>query len=65
MSQKAQEAGLPRVWHLPAPEGRLRSACGWREKVMRGDLPELHDHKLTRNAELCSCIKCVAVLELL
>lgn len=62
MSQRAQDLGLPRVWHLPAAEGPLRSACGQRERVMRGEEPERHDHKLTHNVDLCSCLACAVAL---
>lgn len=62
MSQRAQELGLPKVWHLPPEEGPLRSACGWREKVMRGEMQEEHDHRLTRNVGLCNCIACANAL---
>lgn len=62
MSQKARDAGLPKVWHLPAVDLPLRSACGWREQVMRGEEPEEHDHILTRSADLCNCVACASAL---
>lgn len=62
MSQRAQDLGLPRIWHLPAEEGQLRSACGIRERVMRGEVTDEHDHKLTRNDALCNCLDCLLVL---
>lgn len=62
MSQRAQELGLPRVWHIPPLTGPLRSACGLRERVMRGEVPEEHDHKFTHDVELCNCAECLLAI---
>lgn len=62
MSQRAQDLCLAKKWHAPAVDGPLRSACGEREAVMRGDKTEEQDHRLTRNPMLWNCDACVEAL---